>query len=151
MSFQGPYDFAGEREERKSISGYVILLNNNILSWKSKKQGIVALSSFEAELVALVSGVEQAVYLFEVLEFLGCKLEPKINVFCDNQAAIHAFKQTETTKRSKFIDIRFLRLKERLKSRVNLNYVCSEDNIADMLTKVVSTATFKRLSPRLVM
>ena len=144
-------DFTGEREDRISISGYAILLNDNILSWKSKKQGIVALSSFEAELVALVSGVEQAVYLFEVLEFLGCKLEPKINVFCDNQAAIHVFKQTETTKRSKFIDIRFLRLKERLKSRVNLNYVCSEDNIADMLTKVVSTATFKRLSPRLVM
>ena len=60
-------DFAGDKADRRSVSGYIIKLNDTVLDYKSKKQSIVALSTFEAELVALVETTKQTLYLKRLL------------------------------------------------------------------------------------
>ncbi|XP_038978292.1 secreted RxLR effector protein 161-like [Phoenix dactylifera] len=83
-------DWSGDLDERKSTSGYVFLLNNGAISWRSKKQICTALSTMEAEFIACSATVQEAVWLRRFLQSLGVIVsaaEP-VTVHCDSQAAI---------------------------------------------------------------
>ena len=143
-------DWAGEKD-RRSISGNVIMFGGDIISYKSKKQTLIALSTFEAELIAMVSATQQALYIKNLLKFFRLKTEPEVKVLVDNQAVINCFKKKEATKRSKYIDIRYLyMLQKHQRSDIKVSYVKSEDNIADILTKNVSRKAFETLSERMI-
>ncbi|XP_019259881.1 PREDICTED: uncharacterized protein LOC109237938 [Nicotiana attenuata] len=73
-------------ETRKSVSGYIILLGDNPISWKSKKQSTVSLSSEEAEYRSARKVVAELVWLSKLLEELTIHLSLPIPVYCDNQA-----------------------------------------------------------------
>ena len=96
-------DWAGERHDRKSVSGYVIYFNNVPLVYRTKKQTVVALSSMEAEYVALSQCIQHALYIKRLLRFLDTRLDEPLTVFCDNQAAMAAMQSAEVTKKSKHI------------------------------------------------
>ena len=135
----------GNLEDRKSVSGYCFIMNTNsdMVCWKSRKQTCVALSTCEAEYVALVSCVQEAKFLRCLYEeFSGDKVNT-VDIFVDNQSAIALAKNPVLHQRTKHIDIKyhFIRV-EVQKGYILLKYIPSEQNLADMFTKPI---TRKRL------
>ena len=94
----------GDLDERESISGFVFLLNDDPISWSSKKQSCIALSTMEAEFVAFSSAVWEAVCLKRFLDHLGVTNDASnpVLVYCDSEAVIDTIcKRYSCTKRSK--------------------------------------------------
>ncbi|XP_047270289.1 secreted RxLR effector protein 161-like [Capsicum annuum] len=85
-------DYAGNLEDMKSTSGYSCMLGSGVISWSSKKQPIVTLSTTEAEYVAAASYACQAIWLRNILEELYFKKEGPMPIYCDNTSAINLSK-----------------------------------------------------------
>lgn len=131
-------DFANDCNDRKSITGFVIKILNNVVFWKTRKQTTVSLSSAEAEYVALSSCTVECVFIAHLLEdiFEG-KIYP-IQIFEDNQSCI-MIASTLETKRSKHIDVKHHFVRDCVaEGIVNLNYISTNEQIADMFTKPLS-------------
>lgn len=93
-------------DKRRSLTGYVFTLFGNVISWRSSLQSVVALSSTEAEYIALAESVKEGVWLKGIVsEMLGEKLEVRIH--CDSQSALSLSKNPSFHDRTKHIDIRF--------------------------------------------
>ena len=136
----------GNSEDRKSVSGYCFSLspNTDMISWKTKKQPCVALSTCEAEYVALVSCMQEAKFLTQLYKDLTGSTAANVDIFVDNQSAIALAKNPVQHQRSKHIDIKYHFIRAEIqKGYIQLKYVPSEENLADMFTK---PATGKRLS-----
>ncbi|KAI4332243.1 hypothetical protein L6164_017167 [Bauhinia variegata] len=84
-------DYAGDLDKRRSTTGYVFTLAKAPISWKSTLQSIVALSTTEAEYMAITEAVKEAIWLQGLLEDLGVS-QKHIVVYCDSQSAIHLAK-----------------------------------------------------------
>ncbi|XP_044585033.1 secreted RxLR effector protein 161-like [Cotesia glomerata] len=128
-------DYAGCPDTRRSRSGYVFMLNNAPLSWCSKKQNIVSLSTTEAEYIALGHGVKEAIWLKRMLKELGiqCGSVP-MNV--NNQSAIKLASNPEFHKRTKHIEVRYHFIREVVeKGTIVLAYVKTQEQLADIFTK----------------
>ena len=124
--------------DRRSISGYCFMLQENgpLISWKSCKQNIVALSSCEAEYIALTSAFKEARFLRQLFADINGREIQSVKLFGDNQGAIALAKNPVHHQRSKHIDIRYhfigFDVEEGI---VNLEYVPSSKNYADLFTK----------------
>ena len=81
-------DWAGDRDDRKSTSGYFTLVGGNLVTWKSKKQKVVALSSAEAEFRGIAKGITEILWIKRLLGELTFPQKRPCKMFCDNQAAI---------------------------------------------------------------
>ena len=81
-------DYAGDLEDRKSTSGYVFMLSSGAMSWSSRKQPVVSLSTTEAEFIAATSCACQAVWMRRILEKLSHTRGNYTTVFCDNSSTI---------------------------------------------------------------
>lgn len=131
-------DWGNCQDDRRSYSGNVILMADGAVSWDSRKQRSVALSSVEAEYVALTDCAKEALFLTSVMEeILGKKTS--INIRCDSQGAIATAQHEGPTKRLKHIDIRLHFIKALIQDgRMKIEYVPTEDMVADALTKQLS-------------
>lgn len=132
-------DWGSEIDERKSRSGYVVLMAGCAVSWLSKKQSIVALSSTEAEYIALSSTVRELIWIAQLLkEIAGLKLCASIQ--CDNQSAIDLASSEAYRPRTKHIDIRHHHIRDHINhGLIELSYVKTEKQVADSLTKAVTS------------
>ena len=124
--------------DRRSISGYVVSLSNNgpPISWKSKKQASVALSTCEAEYVAMSIACQELIYLSRLInELLPSNMSPAI-LMNDNQGALALIKNPVKHSKAKHIDIRYHFTRECYQNdQVVIDYVPSSDNVADIFTK----------------
>ena len=129
-------DWAGDVLRRKSTSGFIFLLGNGAISWGSKKQACVALSTTEAEYVALSQATREAVWLQKLMcEFLQ-EPEASIAILVDNQSCMALAKNPVFHKRTKHIDIQHHYIREVLEEgKVTLTYCPTEEMCADFLTK----------------
>jgi hypothetical protein len=131
-------DYAGSIDDRKSTSGYVFKLNNCIITWNSAKQKTVSLSTTEAEYIALTTAIKEALWLNQLLKELNRGLK-EIKIMCDNKSTICLSKNPEFHSRSKHIDIKYHFIKEKINDKtINIEFVSTDDMIADILTKAVS-------------
>jgi hypothetical protein len=131
-------DFAGEKTDRKSTGGYVFMLDG-IISWSSKKQTCVALSSMEAEYIALSEAVKETIWLRRFLEELGFKQEEATTLFEDNQGTIAFAKDPIDQKRTKHIEVRYHFVREKVETKeVKLEYRNTKLMLADIMTKGLS-------------
>ena len=129
-------DWAGDPDTRRSTTGYVFMLCGASISWASKLQPTVALSSAEAEYMALSAAVQEAVYLRRLLSDLGYPQEQPTVIYEDNQGCIAMSNNPVMHKRTKHIDIRYHFVREHVESQeIRLEYVASEHQLADLLTK----------------
>lgn len=137
---------------RRSISGYVMLLGNSPISWKSKKQHTVSKSSSEAEYRAMSAAAGEVTWMVRLLEELGVRQLKPVTLFCDNQSAIHIAKNPVHHERTKHIeiDIHFTRDKV-LEGLLQITYLPTESQIADVLTKVLPSVKFNELLSKLGM
>ena len=112
------------------------------VSWKSTLQSTVALSTTEAEYMAITEAVKEAIWLHGLLDDLGVG-QKHVTVFCDSQSAIHLAKNQVYHARTKHIDVRYHFVREIIEEGVVLvQKIKTDDNPADMLTKVVTTIKF---------
>lgn len=96
-------DYTGNLDTRKSLAGFIFTLYGTAISWKSSLQSLVALSTTEAEYIALTEGIKEAIWLKEILEEFGIE-QDQVSVHRDNQRAIHLTKHQH--ERCKHIDIK---------------------------------------------
>ena len=139
-------DWAGDVGDRKSTSGYVFLLGGAAISWKSSKQTCVALSTAEAEYVALSAAAQEAVWLQQLTSDLLKKSIREITILEDNQSTICLAKNHQVHGRTKHIDIKYHFIRDLVEAgRIKLTYCASEDMVADMLTKGLRIQQFEKL------
>ncbi|GJR61822.1 retrovirus-related pol polyprotein from transposon TNT 1-94 [Tanacetum coccineum] len=130
-------DYAKDPDKGRSITGYAFLVQGCVVSWKATLQHVVALSTTEAEYMALTEAVKEAIWLKGLLEELGVELNT-VAVNCDNQGAIHLSRNHVFHERTKHINVRYHFIREVLEAKtVKVLKVGTEHNVADALTKVV--------------
>ena len=100
-------DYAGDRETRKSVTGFIIYLRGVPVSWKSRGQKSVTLSSTEAEFVAMSEAAKEIKFIVQVLESMKQTVEFPIVVRVDNVGAIGLANNLSTSQRTKHIDVRY--------------------------------------------
>ena len=136
-------DCAGDRDSRNSTSWYFTLVGGNLVTWRSKKQSVVALSSFEAEFRGIVKGVTEILWLKKLLSELNFPQEEACKLFCDNEATISISSNLVQHDRTKHVEIDEHFIKEKLEKQIiSLPLVRSKDQLADILTKVVTAEVF---------
>ncbi|KAE9588330.1 putative RNA-directed DNA polymerase [Lupinus albus] len=137
-------DWSGDKDDRKSTTGYVFQLNQAPISWSSKKQKSVALSSCEAEYVAACLGGCQAMWLQSLLEEIGLYYENSMLLMVDNKSAINLAKNPIAHGRSKHIETKYHYLRDLVeKGRLKLEFCKSENQLADILTKPLRRNSFE--------
>ncbi|PNX72648.1 GDSL esterase/lipase, partial [Trifolium pratense] len=100
-------DYAGDVDDRRSTSGYVFMIGTKAVSWSSKKQPIVTLSTTEAEFIAATSSACQGIWLSRILTQIDAREKGCITIYCDNNSSIKLSKNPVMHGRSKHIDVRF--------------------------------------------
>uniref|UniRef100_A0A2N9ID98 CCHC-type domain-containing protein n=1 Tax=Fagus sylvatica TaxID=28930 RepID=A0A2N9ID98_FAGSY len=136
-------DYAGEVDDRRSTTGYVFTLSGGPICWKSTLQSIVAMSTTEAEYMAVAEAAKEALWLKGLVKELGLN-QGGVQMHCDSQSAIYLAKNQVYHARTKHIDVRFHKIRELIVTGdIVLEKVHTSENAADMLTKPVTIAKFK--------
>eukprot|EP00253_Pinus_taeda_P008489 PITA_08489 len=136
-------DWASSSVDQKSTFGYCFSVGSGMISWCSRKQKPVALSSAEEKYMAANTTMCEAIWLRKLLVSLFRKRMEATNVFCDNQSCIKLFENPVFHDRSKHIDIRCHFIKDCVQyGAVQLQYVPTVDQVVDILTKVIGRANF---------
>ena len=141
-------DWAGDLNDRKSMSGYIFMLSGAGISWRSKKQTSVALSTAEAEYIALSSSVQEAIWLKQLTSELSREHSSSkaTVIYEDNQSAISLAKNPQFHGKAKHIDIRHHFVHDQVTSgTIELKYCCTENMVADIFTKGLCRTNFEKL------
>jgi len=129
-------DWAGDLDNRTSVSGYAFNLGSGSISWSSKGQGCVAGSSTEAEYVAADYAAKEAVWLRALLKFLGYEQGNPTIIQCDNNGAISLTKNAAFHNRTKHIDVKYHAVRRYVDQRViGFEYLSTQEMAADVFTK----------------
>ena len=128
-------DWAGDCR-RRSTTGFVFLMYGAPVSWKSQRQQTVALSTAEAEYMALCAASKEAVFLKNLTKEMGIQLQEPCTILEDNQSCIFLANNPVCNSRSKHIDIQYHFTREKVaKGELKIQYCPSEEMAADILTK----------------
>eukprot|EP00253_Pinus_taeda_P031875 PITA_31875 len=139
-------DWAGSVDDWKSTSGYVFHMGSGSISWDSKSQPVVALSTAEAEYVAATAAACQVVWMRRMLRSLCQEQTKGTMIFCDNSLAIALSKNFVFHKRTKQIDTKFYYIKELVNNgEIVLQHYRTQELVADILTKPLDQKSFEFL------
>ena len=137
-------DWASNKH-RHSISGYSFHFGCGAVSWSSKKQNIIALSSTEAEYIAQTHAAKEALWLRSFVEEVRGGSQGPMKINCDNQGAIALAKDNKFHSRTKHIDLRFHFIREAVQDKkITVSYIPTEENPSDVLTKALAKPKFQR-------
>ena len=140
-------DWAGDQDTRRSTSGYIFNIGSGAISWSSKRQPTVALSTCEAEYMGQTQATKEAIWLRRLLAELDLSGEnhttDAVLLFCDNEGAIALAKNPQFHARTKHIEIQHHYVRERAAAGdVDLQHVRTENQVADGLTKALPKDKF---------
>lgn len=149
-------DWAGDIDGRKSTTGYIFSLSsdmarNNPISWNSQLQKTVALSSCEAEYMALREAVREGIYLSNIFNYINKELDLRYTysiplILVDNQSTIDLSHNPEYHKRTKHIDIMYHYTRDQIRdNKITIQYVPTKKQLADILTKNLHLPIFESL------
>jgi hypothetical protein len=144
--------YAMDPEQRKSISGMIFTYGGGPLSWASKKQAVIALSTCEAEYIALCMGCKESVWLRRLLKDFNVNIDQPTELKVDNTAAI-VLAQTPVVsgKRTKHIDVRYHFSRECvLRGEITIVHCPGDDMLADIFTKPLGKIKFSKFAELLV-
>ncbi|XP_017431953.2 uncharacterized mitochondrial protein AtMg00810-like [Vigna angularis] len=146
-------DWCGDKTDRKSTAGYIFFMEGSPISWSSRKEPVVALSSCEAEYIAACEATCQATWLRSLIEGLKIELsEKRVRLMVDNKSAINLAKHPTSHGRSKHIETRFHYIREQVSNeRLEIVDCRSEDQLADILTKALKGEHFLKLRKQIGM
>jgi hypothetical protein len=139
-------DFAGDKDDRKSTSGYVFTLAGGAISWKSSKQTVTASSTMYAEFIAYYEASGQVKWLKKFIPGLRVvdSIEKPLKMYCDNEPAVFYAQNNKSSGAAKHIDIKFYVVKEQIQDRtISLEYLNTKKMLADPLTKGLPPNLFR--------
>jgi hypothetical protein len=140
-------DWASDPTDRRSITGYVFMISGGAISWSSKKQTSVALSSTEAEYMAAAAAAKEAIWLRTFLKELDMLSTQPTTLLIDNQSAMALAKNAVFHNRTKHIAIRYHFIREKLDDgELAAEYVPTNNQVADVLTKPLAREKHTRFT-----
>jgi hypothetical protein len=143
--------YADDKETRFSTTGFIIFLRGAPISWRSKSQRTVAQSSTEAEYMAMSDTVQEMMFIKQVLESIGETVELPMKLFVDNHGALFLVQNKSTTGRTKHMDVRHHYMRNLVDEKIlQVEYIPSEMNTSDTLTKNLPTGPFNEHADKLV-
>jgi hypothetical protein len=138
-------DWAEDRDDRKSTSAYTYRIGDGAISWKSRKQATVSLSSTEAEYKALSDSCKEGLWLRHILSELRLRPSTAIPLHVENEGAEALAKNPEHHARTKHIHARYHFIRECIQQdEVSLLHVSTKDMLADMLTKPLNRVLLEK-------
>jgi transposase InsO family protein len=144
-------DWANDKRDRKSITGWVAKLNGDPISWSSKKQRVVALSTCEAELYAEGAAVQEVLWLRDLLSELGLHVQFGSLVYGDNQSAIAVSANGVKSDRTKHVDVKYHFITQTVEEgAIKLKWIPTAEQQADIFTKALAPLVFERLRQQLM-
>ncbi|KIJ23037.1 hypothetical protein M422DRAFT_196412 [Sphaerobolus stellatus SS14] len=138
-------DYGNCMDTRRSTGGYVVMMAGGPVSWSSKRQQTVALSTTEAEYMAYTRAAQQAVWMSSFMSEIGLPQDLPAIIYGDNASAIALAKNASGHARAKHIDIRHHSIRERIKKgQIDIKHVPSTDNLADIFTKQLPRPAYEK-------
>lgn len=138
-------DYAGDMDTRRSTTGYVIKLGESVVTWCSKRQPTVSLSTTEAEYRAAAMAAQEIVWLRLVLKELLNAEDERVVLRCDNMSSIYLANNPMFHARSKHIEVHYHFIREKvLAGQVDLKYIDTHRQVADIFTKSLPSAKMKK-------
>jgi hypothetical protein len=139
-------DYANDSQDYKSITGYMIFCNNSIISWTSKKQKSVSLSSTESEFIALTDVARELLWIQPIYTFLGITGVNEYSIILeDNLPVINLALNQQTKGRTKHLNVKVKFIAQLIEEKVfKIEKVPSADNYADQMTKAQGKTLFLR-------
>jgi hypothetical protein len=139
-------DYAGDYDTRRSTSGYVFMMAGGPVSWSSHRQPTVALSTMEAEYMALTRSAQNALWIHNSLVEINLPQSLPATIHCDNTSAIALTQSTKGHTRAKHIDIWYHYIRERVADGdIKVTHIPSSENIADIFTKPLPHVVHERM------
>ena len=143
-------DWAGDRVDRRSTTGYCTFIGGNLVTWKSKKQKVVSCSSAEAEYRSMRKLTSELIWIKGLLRDLGIEITTPMTMHSDNQAAIHIASNSVFHERTKHIEVDCHKVRQAVEQQVILPcYTRSEDQLADIFTKAANSKVCEFIHPKL--
>ncbi|KAK4285124.1 hypothetical protein QN277_001866 [Acacia crassicarpa] len=145
-------DHAGSKATRRSTTGYCVFVGGNLISWRSKKQGIVSKSSAKAKYRAMSQLVQEIVWVLQLMKEIGITTVLPTKLWCDNKAVLHIASNSVFHERTKHIEIDCHFIRDKIKENVvSTGHVRSNDQLADLLTKALNGTRVEYLCNKLGM
>jgi len=139
-------DYAGDIDDRKSITGYVFTLAGGVVSWRSSKQSITASCTMYAEFIDCNEALGQALWFKKFVPGLKVVdiIQRSLNMYCDKQAAVFYAHNNKSSNASKPIEVKYYVVKDRIQDRtISLEHIGTKNMLADPLTKGLPPNVFK--------
>jgi hypothetical protein len=145
ISGKSDSNYATCSETRKSVTGFIVMLEGTVIAVKSGMQKIVALSVTEAEIIALVQCVQEMMYAAKILESLELKVKKPMIIECDNKGAVDLVNGWSIGGGTKHMDIRIMFVRELKEQGVmSVKWVPTDENESDINTKNTNAKTFNK-------
>ncbi len=144
-------DHAEDLNTRKSRMGYIIILNENIVSFASRMQSRVTMSTIMAEYIALPEAMKELICIKNVVQEMRVRVMKPITVYEDNQTCCKLAKHPVSSKRTKHMDIRHAWIREHTnEGTIQVKWIPTQDQLADILSKGLARLMFENIRGRIM-